>query len=246
MPCPEEGRSRSAPKTDRRIRLSSACTPRRDPGLTSSSRSGTPGRGSLPRLLEKIFDPFFTTKEVGSGTGLGLSTVASIVKSHGGFVKVYSVVGEGTSFSVFLPATGDVANPRTGEPQPRHRPGHGELILVVDDEPTILQLARGILEAHGYRTILARNGSEALAQFAEKRGPIQVVLTDLMMPELDGPSTIRAIQQLHPQVPIIASSGLPPSGEGGRGRRERVRLPVKTVPGTHTPAGRCGGLGLEL
>jgi two-component system, cell cycle sensor histidine kinase and response regulator CckA len=170
------------------------------------------GTGIPPENLERIFDPFFTSKEVGSGTGLGLSTVAGIVKSHGGFVKVYSVVGEGTRFSVFLPAATDAATWRIGDERSQQLPGHGEVILVVDDEPSILQLAQGVLEAHGYRTIVARNGAEALDLVAKNPGEIQLVVTDMMMPKMDGASTIRAIQQLDPRIRIIASSGLPARG----------------------------------
>ena len=167
------------------------------------------GTGIPPENLERIFDPFFTSKEVGSGTGLGLSIVAGIVKSHGGFVKVYSVVGEGTRFSVFLPATAVTAIGRNGEARSPQLQGHGELILVVDDEPSILQLAQRVLEANGYRTIVATNGAEAMELIARNRGEIQLVLTDMMMPKMDGASTICAIQQLDSQIRIIASSGLP-------------------------------------
>src|SRR2546422_6496534 len=165
------------------------------------------GTGMPPGVIDKIFDPFFTTKEVGKGTGLGLSTVLGIVKSHGGFVNVYSEVGKGTRFSVYLPAAETVqgAEPAQVEAVPT---GQGELVLVVDDEATIREITKATLEAHGYRIVTAADGAEALALYAQHRDQIRLVLTDMMMPVMDGPATIRALRNLDPQIPIIAASGL--------------------------------------
>ncbi|HAX75689.1 MAG TPA: histidine kinase [Cyanobacteria bacterium UBA11372] len=164
------------------------------------------GSGIPPELLERIFDPFFTTKEVGKGTGLGLATVIGIVKNHGGFVKVYSEMGNGTQFQVYLPASeGILSQPIIEEELPI---GNGELILIVDDEPTIRQIAKTSLEKYNYRTLFASDGIEALSLYGKHQKEISVVLIDMMMPNLDGLTTIRAMQVMNPQVKAIATSGL--------------------------------------
>ncbi len=168
------------------------------------------GSGIPPNVLDKIFDPFFTTKEVGKGTGLGLSTSVGIVKSHGGFINVYSEVGKGTKFKIYLPAleTGEVKPAR--EKPPLLPSGHGQWILVVDDEESILQLCKVILEANGYRVITASKGVDALNFYKERYRDIQIVLTDMAMPHMDGPSVIRDLHEVNPHVRIIASSGFLP------------------------------------
>ncbi|AFZ07019.1 PAS/PAC sensor hybrid histidine kinase [Oscillatoria nigro-viridis PCC 7112] len=164
------------------------------------------GIGIPPELLNRIFDPFFTTKEVGRGTGLGLSTVMGIVKNHGGFVKVYSELGKGTKFQVFLPAIeGEVSLTTVEEAMPR---GKGELILIVDDEASIREITQTSLENYNYRTILASDGLEALDLYREHQQEISVVLMDMMMPNLDGVSAMRELQKINPGVNIIATSGL--------------------------------------
>jgi PAS domain S-box-containing protein len=173
------------------------------------------GTGIPADILDKIFDPFFTTKELGKGTGLGLSTALGIVKSHGGFINAYSEAGKGTSFSVYLPAR-ESAQTRQAVEQHRDLPvGHGELILVVDDEASIRAIAKTTLEARGYRVITGEDGAEAVALFRQHRDKIQLVLTDMMMPKMDGRATIRALQELDPQVRIIAASGLTAHSQAG-------------------------------
>jgi len=165
------------------------------------------GTGIEGAHLDRIFDPFFTTK-AGSGTGLGLSTSMSIVKSHGGFMDVSSEPGRGTVFKVYLPALPgrqDLGAEATFAPLPV---GHGELVLVVDDEASVREIAREILEAQGYRCSTAADGREALSRYQEQRGDVQVVLTDLAMPNMDGAATIRALREADPQMKIIAASGL--------------------------------------
>ena len=161
----------------------------------------------IPReILDRIFEPFFTTKDVGQGTGLGLSTVLGIIKSHGGFVNVYSEPGNGTSFKVYLPAVEGMET-ITPEELPPQR-GHGELILVVDDEVAIQEITRTSLEAHNYKTLIASDGMEAIALYAQYRDKISAVLMDIMLPSLDGLTAIRTLRKINPQVRIIASSGL--------------------------------------
>jgi len=165
------------------------------------------GVGIAPNIVNRIFEPFFTTKEQGKGTGLGLSTALGIVKSHGGFINVYSEPGRGTQFKIYLPAAEtpftDQADSSASLPV-----GRGELILVVDDEIAIREITKGTLEAYGYRALTAADGTEAVALYAQNKDDIKVVLTDLMMPYMDGQATIRALQKLNPNVRVIASSGL--------------------------------------
>ena len=166
------------------------------------------GFGMAPEVLEKIFDPFFTTKKPGQGTGLGLSTVAGIMRSHGGFINVYSEQGKGSRFTIYLPAN-LIAEP---EEQKVSRPdlpfGNGETILVVDDEESIREVAKETLVTFGYNVITANDGTEALARFAAHRDEIRLVITDMMMPYMDGPTMIRALKKMDSEVRVIATSGL--------------------------------------
>ncbi len=165
------------------------------------------GSGIAPEILDKIFDPFFTTKEAGRGTGLGLSTVLGIVESHNGFLKVHSHPNQGTRFEICLPAApSDFVESTNREVTPPR--GQGQLLLVVDDEEDICAIAKEALQENGYEVLTARDGTEGIAIFAQNRERIAAVLCDMMMPIMDGPSTIRAIKRLEPGVPIIAMSGL--------------------------------------
>jgi PAS domain S-box-containing protein len=178
--------------------------------LVSVTDSGT---GIPPDLLDKIFEPFFTTKEVGKGTGLGLSTVIGIVKSHDGVVNVYSEVGKGTTFNVYLPAVEGISEETKRQTQQIRLPrGNGETILVVDDEASILTITSQTLEAFGYRVLTAADGAEAVAVYAKEQNKIAAVLTDMTMPLMDGASTIRALLRINPAVKIIAASGLNAAG----------------------------------
>ncbi len=169
------------------------------------------GTGIPPKLFDKIFDPFFTTKAPGKGTGLGLSTVLGIVRSHDGFIQFKSEVGKGTCFEVYLPAALDV-KPVAG-PDPRSAPpqGKGELILVVDDEIAIRTVATKILEVFGYRVVSASDGTEALAAFMQNRSDIAAIVTDMLMPGMDGPTFVRVVRRIEPGIRIIGISGV---GEG--------------------------------
>jgi CheY-like chemotaxis protein len=172
------------------------------------------GTGMAPDIQERIFDPFFTTKDFGKGTGLGLSTTLTIVKSHGGFINVYSELGRGTKFKVYLPA--DTANAVVTEGGATHLSmprGAGEVVLVVDDEEAIRTVVRSTLERFGYAVLLASNGAEAVAIYVKNRARIAVVLTDMAMPVMDGPSAIIAIRTLNPQAKIVGSSGLTANSE---------------------------------
>jgi len=166
------------------------------------------GTGIPPHILERIFEPFFTTKEVGRGTGLGLSVIHSIVKSHGGFIDVHSEIGEGSSFMVFLPADSTTATRRKVNDKAEIPRGNNELVLVVDDEESMRILSKEILENYHYKVITAKDGREAVAIYIRHQSEIKVVMTDMLMPEMDGPATIRALREINQKVPIIAMSGL--------------------------------------
>lgn len=181
------------------------------------------GCGIPHERMDRIFEPFYTTKGIGKGTGLGLSTALGIVRSHGGFMRVYSEVDQGTTFRVCLPARDDaVAHALSTELAPRPLPrGAGELILVVDDEISILSLARQTLEAFGYRVLTASDGAEALDLFAQRHDEIALVLTDVMMPGVDGPRLIAALRRIDPRVRVIASSGLATEARAALGSEQR-------------------------
>ncbi|WP_413171506.1 PAS domain-containing protein [Anabaena azotica] len=164
------------------------------------------GVGMTKEVLDRIFEPFFTTKEFKGGTGLGLSTAVGIIKSHNGFMTVNSQVGKGSTFKVFLPS---VESPQVPDIDQSKIPlGQGELILVVDDEPQIRDVATIILENHNYQTLTASNGVEAIALYAQYKKNISAVLMDMMMPEMDGITAIRTLKKMNPKVQVIACSGL--------------------------------------
>ncbi len=165
------------------------------------------GSGIPADVIERVFEPFFTTKEFGKGTGLGLATVAGIVKGHGGLVEVSSEIGKGAAFRVYLPAA-EALEDRHEEERRILSNGNGELVLIVDDEASIREMTRITLEEHGYRAITASDGTEALSLYAKHGDDISVVLTDMMMPYMDGSATIRALEKMNPTVTIIASSGM--------------------------------------
>lgn len=182
------------------------------------------GPGMSPEIQSRIFEPFFTTKEMSKGTGLGLSTALTIVKSHGGFINVYSELHKGSQFSIYLPALESPGLVAAETLQTDLPLGHGELILVVDDEESIREITRGTLETFGYRVITASDGTEALALYADRKNDFALVLTDMVMPFMDGPATIRALQKMNPQVKIIAASGLTAGNKAGEGPLEGVAI----------------------
>ncbi len=169
------------------------------------------GAGIPPEILQRIFEPFFTTKPTGEGTGLGLATTLGIVKSHGGFVEVQSQPGQGSTFKIYLPASpehpGQPFEAPTSPPSQLPR-GHNKLILFVDDEPTICEAVKKILERLGYRVLTAANGAEAVTIYTSQGSEIAAVITDMHMPVMDGAATIAALKALNPRIKIIGSSGL--------------------------------------
>ena len=166
------------------------------------------GTGMPAEVIEKIFEPFFTTKGIGKGTGLGLSTTLGIVRSHGGFVTVESTPGKGTTFRVHLPAEIESGEAQAEEGPGEFPRGNGEIILIIDDEASIRSITGQTLEAFGYRVMSASDGAEGIAKYSQSVQEIAVVMTDMMMPVMDGAAVIRVLMRLNPGVKIIAASGL--------------------------------------
>ena len=180
------------------------------------------GTGIPQEIINRIFDPFFTTKELGKGTGLGLATTKGIIDSHGGFINVESEVDKGTQFMVYFPT---LETGQAGKKEERPRPlpsGQGELILIVDDEQSILHLCKMILESNGYRVLTTNEGSKAVDLYKQHQGEVQVVLTDMAMPRMDGQAVIRALREINPQVRIVANSGFFPDSSRSQSSVQRV------------------------
>jgi PAS domain S-box-containing protein len=166
------------------------------------------GTGIPPDVVDKIFDPFFTTKEPGKGTGLGLSTVIGIVKSHGGFVSVLTKMGVGTTFQVYFPAMPEGQEAALAKGPGAAPAGHGELILVVDDEEKIREVVRDMLVKYGYQVIVANDGADATKQFVLHAKEIRAVITDLEMPVMDGMELVHVLRTLNPALAVLVSSGI--------------------------------------
>jgi PAS domain S-box-containing protein len=185
-----------------------ATTSEAKPGPYVCLSAADTGMGIASKNLEHIFDPFFTTKGIGEGTGLGLATVLGIVRGHGGFVRVNSRVGQGATFQLFLPAVMEAKPAAAPDPEKLPPRADGELILVVDDETAVLQVIEQTLKKHGYRVITANEGTGAMALFAQHQADIKVVVTDMMMPGMDGPALVQALRHLKPRLPILGMTGL--------------------------------------
>lgn len=177
------------------------------------------GTGIPAEIREKIFDPFFTTKEIGKGTGLGLATVTTIVRSHRGFVRLISEVGLGSTFEIYFPAEAHVSPDTTDVVSAGVLRGAGQCILVVDDELAVRTVSQRALEAFGYRVLLAKNGAEAVARYAKSKDEIAAVITDMMMPIMDGPALIHALEKINPGIKVLGVSGLNDGySTGGKGK----------------------------
>lgn len=180
------------------------------------------GVGIPPEHLDKVFDPFFTTKEEGKGTGLGLATVQNIMRGHGGFVRLTSKPGAGTQVDLYFPAAPQ-AQPADLHPAPKTPPqGNGQLVLIVDDEASNRELIKRVLEKNGYTTLVAATGYEAIAIYSEWQPQIRAVITDIMMPGMQGTTLIDAVRNLNPHVPILAITGM----------TELAKLSIREQPGS--------------
>ncbi|MEK7677340.1 MAG: PAS domain S-box protein [Verrucomicrobiota bacterium] len=187
--------------------LCASAVPGAKPGSYVVWRVEDTGTGIPPEVLDRIFEPFFTTKGLDKGTGLGLSTVLGIVKSHGGFVRLYSEPDKGTTFAVYLLASDQNAAATAPLEAATSFRGNGETVLVVDDEAAVRQVTRTVLTALNFRVLTAADGTEALIQVAEKRAELRAVITDLDMPYMDGRTFVRALKRMLPEVGIIVASG---------------------------------------
>ena len=154
-----------------------------------------------------IFEPFFTTKEVGKGTGLGLSTVYGIVKQSGGYIWVYSELGVGTTFKVYLPAVDEEARSAEGESGGVALPSGRETVLVVEDEESVRDVLHQMLEANGYRVLVAQDGAEAFRIVDAHAGAIHLLVTDVIMPGMTGPNVVERITPKHPEMKVLYISG---------------------------------------
>jgi CheY-like chemotaxis protein len=172
------------------------------------------GLGMPPEVVPHIFEPFFTTKEPGKGTGLGLAQVYGIVKQHEGYISAESQEGQGTPITIYLP----VLSGRQGSPSadasgeiPR---GYGETVLLVEDEPVVLEVCSDILQELGYRVLTATNGQQALEVCAAHKDEIVLALVDMVMPVMGGVQLFQALRELHPAVKAVMTTGYSLAEEG--------------------------------
>jgi len=184
-----------------------AAQPAARPGRYAMLSVSDTGTGMDAATLDRIFEPFFTTKEMGKGTGLGLATVYGIVRQHGGFVHVYSEVGLGSGFRVFLPCSSSAV--ATSDKQEDSAPVRGgdETILVAEDHEGLREIAREALATQGYQVVLACDGEQAVRAFASQPGRIDLVLLDVVLPKMNGPEAYARISNIRPDVPLIFATG---------------------------------------
>jgi CheY-like chemotaxis protein len=167
------------------------------------------GTGIPADILPRVFEPFFTTKPPGEGTGLGLAQVYGIVKQHGGFIDVASEVGRGTSFEIYLPSETASAGGAPAPEEEKGRAGQEETILVVEDDATTRQALAEALRTLNYRLLIAANGREALAALEAEAGRIDLVLSDLVMPEMGGKALYETIRDTYPEIRMVIMTGYP-------------------------------------
>ena len=177
------------------------------PGRYVALRVRDTGTGIPAKILDRIFDPFFTTKGPEKGTGLGLSNVMGIAKGHGGFVQVQSQVGHGSTFTVFLPADGAQSAPAHTGPVATDFRGEGQMILLVDDEAAVREVAREVMQRLNFKPLTATDGLDGLVQLTEHRAELRAVITDLHMPHMDGLTFVRALRRMLPDIPVVVASG---------------------------------------
>jgi len=204
---PQGGTLRLGADNRRLDEATAATIPGARPGAWLVLEVSDTGTGIPSGILERIWDPFFTTKGVGQGTGLGLATVRGIAASHHGFVELHTEVGRGTTFRVFLPAVESEASLPSSALPFDIPDGHGELILVADDDAPVRDIVTDILGQHGYRVVNGSNGMEAMTLMKAHFSEIALVVADIDMPLLGGVALARALLQLRPDIRLLAMSG---------------------------------------
>ena len=171
------------------------------------------GMGMDAATREKIFDPFFTTKDAAQGSGLGLASVYGIIKNHGGYINVYSEKGEGTTFNIYLPASEKETMEQAPRPD-RHEVQYGRgTVLLVDDEEMIIGVGQAMLEKLGYRALTAKSGQEALDLYEKQKGEIDLVILDIIMPDMGGSETFNRLKAIDGNVRVLLSSGYSINGQ---------------------------------
>jgi PAS domain S-box-containing protein len=171
------------------------------------------GTGMEEKTLERIFDPFFTTKEIGQGTGLGLASAYGIIKAHGGYIDVESEKGKGTSFKIYLPATKAVVRNQGAVVREEQLPMRHKTILLVDDEELVLEVSQEMLKAMDYDALTAKGGEEAMEVYKKCRDTIDLVLLDMVMPDMGGSKVYDRLKEMNPDVKVLLSSGYSINGE---------------------------------
>ena len=169
------------------------------------------GVGMDEATKARIFEPFFTTKEMGRGTGLGLASSYGIIRNHGGWICADSSIGQGSTFSFYLPASEKTVKPQSHAPAKEMK--ENESILFVDDEDIIIDIGKQFLEVLGYTVFTARSGQEALETYSREFGKIDLVILDMIMPTMDGGETIQRLKAINPKVRIVLSSGYSINGQ---------------------------------
>jgi len=172
------------------------------------------GIGMDPKTVQRIFEPFFTTKELGRGTGLGLASVYGIVKGHGGYVDVESEKGRGTTFKIYLPASKEEVY-NTIKP-PNHISKGTGTILLVDDEEAVLEVGEKLLKVMGYHVLMAREGREAIDVYKKHRETVDLVLLDIIMPNMKGGEVFDCLKEINPDIKVLLSSGYSIDGEASK------------------------------
>ncbi len=180
---------------------------------------GDTGCGMDAGVQQRMFEPFFTTKEPGKGTGLGLATVFGIVKQHGGYLGVESQPGAGATFRLYFPITEDPLQPPSRELE-RPKPMGGGTVLLVEDDAEVRACIEAMLLRQGYRVLASPGSLEALARVKEAAQPVDLLLSDVVMPKLRGPDLYRLLQMRQPSLPVIFMSGHPPEAIAGHGLPE--------------------------
>ncbi len=173
------------------------------------------GTGISPEIRDHIFEPFFSTKQQKGGTGMGLATVYGIVRSHRGIISVYTELGEGTSFKLYFPASTTAVEERPVKHEVS-RSVPGVTILLIDDEPVVRETWDDFLTQKGYRVITARDGLEGIERFKEHKGTIDLVVLDLIMPNLGGKETLEALREIDPALKVLVTSGYSENGQAGQ------------------------------